>query len=1030
MGEYFGGLVSGLVKGIVTSTLSYPAGSSGSGIPPLEAALALNPISRYVMSDLTTLRQNLDGTGSVTTGNHVKIIRDSLGDSIQTGPITYDWNDANNLVFTETLSAGIWDRYHDIYVGVGIITDNIALAPNSEMTASMLAPSSVSGNLALGYPIPINGTYTFSVHVKRAGVDGNFYMWSVTLDGITIHYKTDLDTGIISLFATDVGKEGLVTTTTTNVGGGWWRVSFSFTGNATEIIQWVSNTSGGGFIPITSNFPECKLYWWGAQLEIGNTMTDYIPHRTEFKLGARRNLLYYTSEFAGLGWQHNVSVNGGPLTIDNVLTGPLGVQMALIHPDPGSTEGGYSNYASISQQLARGVPNLVNMTVSLYVKDDGARYFFINTSNGSTTPTGYFDLQLGTVMFFEHGAISANISDAGGGFYRVSITFKSQFYNYNVEGTPYAYITFGAAGQFGGNSYDPSARLYVGGVQYEQSDVPTTYEPHGRPLSNSDSLPFYRNLLYYTSSFSGIGWSHGQDNGFAIDNFAIGPDGSTMDAVKIYPDLTSLGKTAVVAPAQQFYNYSSYQDYHTFSMYVKAGTLSKCRLVHSDNTTSSAFCVNFDLITGTAYVISGQCRGDITNEGNGWWRVSITMGSFNNIDQFKYMALLALTNTYSPNLSSGDYLLVARAQYEMGAFATDYEAHGQFVLPPAQYDGVGNCAYLITGNAGTARTVLGENIVHPDYTYNYGIGYSGTGFRWPHAGLRGTFGTATEWGYESFTTAFHSEMFMGPYREMWVFDRVLDNNEKNILDIYLATIAGNATYHGRVINSYAYSVPTFNTSTSYGYATNPLNSLRFSFSDSQEIVDDGTHQYLEFADDTVTITVNFDGAVEEILFDGWDYGDVIAPIRNFKALCPTLKALVQTTTSFGSGNAFNGLTNSDMIVLECDSGRVYNSKSGLYNHGKIPNVSGLTGLNFSLYLGYNGWDDYEPGSLPPNSLYLTFAFCPYLSEQNIDDILTDCAAISAYTPGMIIHLVGTIHPSLSGMASKVIIESNGGTVIL
>lgn len=153
------------------------------------------------------------------------------------------------------------------------VSTNVAIAPNGTMTADKLIENATTNGHSFNYGMSVTAgvTYNRSVHLKAGE-----RTWAVV--GFATHngafpstlVKVNLLTGAIT---TLVGTP--INPVCVDAGGGWWRVGLSCTAIASV---W------GGFYFGTFNGAEAYLgdgvsglYAWGEQIEIGSTMTSYIP---------------------------------------------------------------------------------------------------------------------------------------------------------------------------------------------------------------------------------------------------------------------------------------------------------------------------------------------------------------------------------------------------------------------------------------------------------------------------------------------------------------------------------------------------------------------------------------------------------------------------------------------------------------------------------------------------------------------------------------------------------------------------------
>jgi len=141
---------------------------------------------------------------------------------------------------------------------------NTTTAPNGMLTADSLFETTATGtHIAFRDITGLIGTsYTFSIYAKSIGGRNIQLSGSSGFSGAVL---VDLSNGNI------LSGSGVVS----NVGNGWFRISITATTTTTAIRAIVYTASGSS----TSYAGDVTkgVYLWGAQLEVGNCATSYIP---------------------------------------------------------------------------------------------------------------------------------------------------------------------------------------------------------------------------------------------------------------------------------------------------------------------------------------------------------------------------------------------------------------------------------------------------------------------------------------------------------------------------------------------------------------------------------------------------------------------------------------------------------------------------------------------------------------------------------------------------------------------------------
>lgn len=308
----------------------------------------------------------------------------------------------------------------------------------------------------------------------------------------------------------------------------------------------------------------------------------------------------------------------------------------------------------------------VSYTVSAYAKADTrtkvalvlAGTAFASGGNGQAI----FNLATGAVISAINGA-TAQISDAGNGWYRCSITKAS------IDTV--AVIALELADASNNTSYtgDGTSRAAFFGAQLEVSDfgatpyiVTTTAAVSTGPVANVPRLdylgstcprlllePQRTNLFTNSETFNSANWV--KSGATITANVAVSPDGYTnadlQTGGEIYQQKTQPNATAC-----------------TMSLFVKKDTATNVTIRYIDNV--SGFVgggITYTYATGAISVnqsANASVSGEAISYGNGWFRLIL-----------KYTSTASVTFNYQGIFGSGSFIY--GAQFETSAsYATSY----------------------------------------------------------------------------------------------------------------------------------------------------------------------------------------------------------------------------------------------------------------------------------------------------------------------------------------------------------------------
>jgi hypothetical protein len=134
--------------------------------------------------------------------------------------------------------------------------------------AWLLSKSAASGRLYEN--ISVNGVVTYSVYAKAGTFDFVMLRFKTTS---TLYYGTyfDLANGLVGTETAEI-----IDSTITSVGNDWYRCSITFNQSITTVYIYPADVDGG-----IGNASPGNIYIQDAQLETGDTLTEYIPTTTE-----------------------------------------------------------------------------------------------------------------------------------------------------------------------------------------------------------------------------------------------------------------------------------------------------------------------------------------------------------------------------------------------------------------------------------------------------------------------------------------------------------------------------------------------------------------------------------------------------------------------------------------------------------------------------------------------------------------------------------------------------------------------------
>jgi hypothetical protein len=316
-------------------------------------------------------------------------------------------------------------------------------------------------------------------------------------------------------------------------------------------------------------------------------------------------------------------------------------------------------------------------TFSIYAKAAAVNFLVFRFEGATGVDYAYFNLSNGTLGTIDSDYIDAEITPAGNGFYRCSVSRilgasgnQAIILSAEANNDP----TYAGAG---------TTALILQNSQVELGDIATDYIPTTTavsvgPVSGLPRLDYLgstcgrlilepqRTNSVISSESTATSWTF--TNSSSAINQTASPDGY-VNADSIVPNATS-GQHAINSA-----NITASGSF-TLSAFVKAGEHTKVSIRESANTGSYA---SFNLATGTKIEDNVSGASFIQSYGNGWYRIGVT-GTFSGTIR---LGINVLSNAYTTgNPSSGttffagngtDKLFCWGMQCELGAtYATSY----------------------------------------------------------------------------------------------------------------------------------------------------------------------------------------------------------------------------------------------------------------------------------------------------------------------------------------------------------------------
>lgn len=455
--------------------------------------------------------------------------------------VWYDPSDVANLDWRRNLLERTEEFDNVYWTKAGIsVSANTQNSPTGVSTADVITATAGNGEKYLLRGVTTTGQSTLSVYAK-AGTHSFIQL-------------THLNAGYVANFDLSTGQVGTVAANTTaqiqSVGSGWYRCTATFSGavayGATIRVYMIPSATSGYGALLNATGSETVLIW-GAQLELGSTVTEYqritdvntevrerFPNNTLFQdtagttpvttagqtvarindksgrgnhatqataasrptygvvpQGGRRNLLTYSEQFDNAAWaKTNATVTA------NAGTAPDGTTTA------DKIVGSLSANAAreVSQAISKSA-SAISYTASAYLKASDTNFAVLSVfDGGSVFNRQWFDLQNGTAGATAVGgggftSVSASIVSVGDGWWRCSVSFTS-----NTTTSISAFFAATTANAILAPANGVAAGAFIWGAQLETGSTATAYQRVGNAFDVTEAgVP----SLHYLS-FDGV----------------------------------------------------------------------------------------------------------------------------------------------------------------------------------------------------------------------------------------------------------------------------------------------------------------------------------------------------------------------------------------------------------------------------------------------------------------------------------------------------------------------------------------------
>ena len=678
--------------------------------------------------DLPSL--DLDFAGNKSLDDNIS--GDNLITFTRTSPATYV--DSEGIIRTAGANLFAYsEEFNNTWFGNEVtINPNVAIAPNGSNTADELVPST-NNNAHYIYKNVLNSIskntfYTQSIYAKANGYDTlEVYTNSIYNSFVFGYTKFDLTNGKIIFNTGGTSK----TASIKDVGNGWYRCSVtdittSSVTSGSMRTYWYVNQSTSYAGDGTSS-----IYLWGAQLEEGSSVSDYVKTTNTLNYIPRYDHDPETGECLGLLIEDSRTNNilSSAFQTFDFPYGYFGIspQVSLVNNRGVAPDGTFT--ASLYEQIAACSNNQSRVSVNPTLNgnfDSNSQYYFsyfaklqepsttnkvgfsFSTANFSYTSATTANYLAARFVFSNSGEITSvetAYSDPNSlyekyanGWYRISIPIYSGSVQTNAAGVN---ISIGDELGLSPGTY---GKFLIWGACIEKGTFTTSYIPSLPTFtSRSTTATYYdANGIIQTAAIN-----EARDNAYLPDQYGVFrkagllleetrtnllPSSNSFNTQYFTNGTTILTPNAGISPDGTNNSFSIIPSTtlgihyacllttfgsgtFTYSVYAKANGYPRFALRVYDGSVYQ-IRVNFDLSQGTIISLEAG-TATITPVGNGWYRCTGTGTSASgNMGAVAGWVVESLPGDKTVQQQfSGDGIsgaLIYGAQIEVGSYATSY----------------------------------------------------------------------------------------------------------------------------------------------------------------------------------------------------------------------------------------------------------------------------------------------------------------------------------------------------------------------